>query len=531
MLPKLSYVFFTLALSFSMSGKVPKKLGPCQPQIEQTQDCIPCDLQQWAKKIATLKERPIQFSTLPKKGEYQKNILTLKEFLSTLQDCATSIAHSCKDEKLWLNKKSLYARARELFTLERACTEPLDTPANFPFKPYTMRLQLKPGAVCVLFGDLHGSIHSLMRDLLKLHDLGYLDTTFKIKKQDVRIIFLGDYIDRGIYGVEVMYTIARLKKANPTQVILIRGNHEDYILAPDFRKKHTKEEEKESTPSFIDELYHKFDLEKKDEATIFRLYELLPQALYLGCGTPWHHDYMMCCHGGLELGYDPSALLHADKAVQFELITTFCRKKNFTHKITKDLQNAIKVSFDLDTLCSDIQDFVPEAPFFHITPSHKVYSGFMWNDFYVDSFKVVGQRGKKFTGWVYGKQLTQALLNWSASPKVTLQGIFRAHQHNNETGGPMLNLLCCTKGIVNLWESNRIFTLVSAPDSKLEDTGQQCFTYDSFVLVTTAARFKDWRMVHYTQDTGMPKKAWKATKLLPQYRKQKTLDLPAATCL
>ena len=99
----------------------------------------------------------------------------------------------------------------------------------------------------------------------------------------------------------------------------------------------------------------------------------------------------------------------------------------------------------------------------------------------------------------------QAILKWGSIEKVTLQGILRAHQHNNDTGGPMLNLLCCNKGIVDVWKDKQVYTLVSAPDSKLEDTGEECFTYDSFVLVTTASKFDQWRMVHYTQDKAGPK--------------------------
>ncbi len=340
------------------------KQFPCTSQLKATTDCVPCGLKEWAQKIFTLKERPVEFSLLPAKKEYQQNILTLEEFVSTLQKCATVIARSCQKDELWLYKKSLHSVAPEIFTLERSYTRPLDTPANFPFKPYTCRIQAQPGTEFALFGDLHGSAHSLVRDLLKLQEMGYLDDTFKIRKKAFNLLFLGDYIDRGIYGVEVMYTIARLKIANPASVILVRGNHEDYILAPEFKKKHSKEEEKDNAPSLIDELYRKFDLLEKHEVAIFRFYELLPQALYLGCGTAHHQDFMMCCHGGLELGYNPYALLHANPVVQFELIGTLWRKKHFDKKLAKQFQNDIKVQFDLGTLCGRYSRFCSKGTFF-----------------------------------------------------------------------------------------------------------------------------------------------------------------------
>jgi hypothetical protein len=322
------------------------------------------------------------------------------------------------------------------------------------------------------------------------------------------LLFLGDYISRGIYGTEVMYTLARLKIANPQQVILIRGNHEDYILQPSFRKKHSSEEEKDNTPTYIDELYKKFTLTEEDEVAIFRFYETLPVVLYLGSGTKEHTHFMHCCHGGIELGYNPYNLLHASKEVSYEAIEKLWRKKHFSSNLSAASQNAIKCAFSLDILCNDIRDFIPEAPFYQIEGTdHIAYLGFLWNDLYVNQEKTVGQRGKNFTGWVCGYDLVDSVLSWGNSKSVTLQGMFRGHQHNNETGGPMLNLLCCGKGAVRLWNKN-IYTFVSAPNSKLDNTGEQCFTYDSFIHLKVAPEFKEWKMDHYVQDNGMEKKEW-----------------------
>ncbi len=490
---------------------LPKK--PCHTPLTATAECAPCSFEQWAQKIRTLKERPIELSTLPEKSAYQKNILTLPHFLETIQKAADAIALEIGSDKNWLQKKSVVSSFPEIFKLSRPQVSPTHDVRNFLFKPYAQRLVAPSGTQVFMFGDLHGSVHSLVRDLEKLRDLGYIDNSFKISKKGTYLLFLGDYIDRGIYGTEVIYTIARLKIANPHHVILIRGNHEDYILEPSFRKKHSSEEEKDNTPSFIDELYKKFTLTEKDEVPIFRFYETLPLVLYLGCSKKEHTDYMHCCHGGFELGYDPYPLLHAPQEIQYEAIEKLWRRKNFSSKLTLPSQNAIKCAFSLDLLCNDIRDFVPEAPFYKIEGTdHVAYIGFLWNDLYVDQEKTVGQRGKSFTGWVCGCNLVTDVLSWGNSKTVTLQGMFRAHQHNNETGGPMLNLLCCSKGAARLW-NKPIYTFVSAPDSKLDDTGERCFTYDSFVHLTTAPAFKEWKMDHYIQDIGMEVKQWTAVAL------------------
>ncbi|MFQ6011790.1 MAG: metallophosphoesterase family protein, partial [Nitrososphaerales archaeon] len=41
-----------------------------------------------------------------------------------------------------------------------------------------------------------------------------------------KIVFLGDYGDRGLYSIQIYYILLRLKTLFPDNVILMRGNHE-----------------------------------------------------------------------------------------------------------------------------------------------------------------------------------------------------------------------------------------------------------------------------------------------------------------
>lgn len=72
----------------------------------------------------------------------------------------------------------------------------------------------------IVVGDLHGDLESLM------HILRKTDFLERAKNDNIRLVFLGDYGDRGLYSPEVYYSVLKLKKTYPEKVLLMRGNHE-----------------------------------------------------------------------------------------------------------------------------------------------------------------------------------------------------------------------------------------------------------------------------------------------------------------
>ena len=68
----------------------------------------------------------------------------------------------------------------------------------------------------LIASDIHGDFKSL----------SLVIDEFLKDPNNTKLLFLGDYVDRGNYSVEVLYTLALLKICYPDRVFLLRGNHE-----------------------------------------------------------------------------------------------------------------------------------------------------------------------------------------------------------------------------------------------------------------------------------------------------------------
>lgn len=70
-----------------------------------------------------------------------------------------------------------------------------------------------------IFGDIHGNFPALKR---------YENTLwpFGVSICPATILFLGDYVDRGLASVEVIAYLFANKMQNSTKFYILRGNHE-----------------------------------------------------------------------------------------------------------------------------------------------------------------------------------------------------------------------------------------------------------------------------------------------------------------
>lgn len=360
-------------------------------------------------------------------------------------------------------------------------------PPTITFEPFVEKLALAPGTRVFLEGDLHGDIHALLAVLTRLQERQWLDG-FKVIQPGVQIVFLGDYTDRGLYGVEVLYTLLRLRIENPGVVHLVRGNHEDVTLAARY--------------GFLAEAQAKygaaFNIPK-----IMRVYDFLPVALYLGSGG----EFAQCCHGGMEPGFAPGPLLAAGGTNRFRLVgalkqATFLREH--PEWLAADKASAAAAR-------EHLRDFEPAAP---ISPT---VLGFMWNDFTVfardPAFAADPDRA-----FVYGQSAVEFLLRLAGTAGGRVHAVFRGHQHSS-VPNPLMQRLVASRGLFRHWQEptapaggenasglaarldvapsrkipeGSVWTFNVAPDSVY---GAGCqFDFATFGLLEVAPEFEAWRI-------------------------------------
>ncbi|KAK4526527.1 hypothetical protein GAYE_SCF25G4443 [Galdieria yellowstonensis] len=83
-------------------------------------------------------------------------------------------------------------------------------------EPTILEISVPEGGHVRVIGDIHGH----------LYDLGSILKLCGMPNERNLLLFNGDYVDRGSWGVEVLLILCILKCWKPKQVALLRGNHE-----------------------------------------------------------------------------------------------------------------------------------------------------------------------------------------------------------------------------------------------------------------------------------------------------------------
>ncbi len=328
------------------------------------------------------------------------------------------------------------------------------------FTPFTEKVSIDSGQKFLLRGDLHGDIHSLVVQLKDMKSRGLIDDNFKLKA-GVNMAFLGDLVDRGNYGSEVLYTIARLGNANPDKVFYTRGNHEDINICSKYGF------EREVVNKFgSGSLYNRVFGSRSVYNRVCRMYDYMPTAIYLG---DTKDNYIQLCHGGVEPGYDPKKLLESDK--KYQLLGLLNRKDAVDEILSNET-----VSQSLKRNIKKVYSKMANGILLRNPTDSDLPLGHMWNDFDATGKDHAEFKIKEGRGIECGQEAVNHMLDNQSGSQAKIIGVIRAHQHdrnpkdqmmkNLKKGGGCWNMrgCSCQSGLGNSTDKD-VVTLNVSPDS------------------------------------------------------------------
>lgn len=145
----------------------------------------------------------------------------------------------------------------------------------------------------IIIGDLHGSFATFIRILLRFRKMGIMDSNGYLINNH-HVIFLGDIVDRGVYGYEIIMLLYCLNILNPDTIHLNRGNHES--------------EDINSSYGLSSELDNQFPDDANDLFNDIN-HTMLRQSSAILIQNPFNNKYIYLSHGGLptddSFGLDP----------------------------------------------------------------------------------------------------------------------------------------------------------------------------------------------------------------------------------
>ena len=235
--------------------------------------------------IATIQKRQKKLIN-SSKDEKEKLIKTIENFIAITK---------AKDiDELWVNNKS--GLGKSLFV---------------------QKLLVESNAEVKFFTDPHGDAGPTIDFIKKLKHENWIDeNSYKIKEKNGKklyIVGLGDYIDRGQEGGEILKEFMNLYIQNPNQVILIRGNHENNSLIHMVLLQN-------QTSDFYIELNNIYKMNWIEKIQVTKIFNYLPEACVLIWKTKKEETKgILCTHGGFKRDHKLTKLLK-DQTKSFESI-------------------------------------------------------------------------------------------------------------------------------------------------------------------------------------------------------------------
>ena len=211
----------------------------------------------------------------------------------TDQQCARIINKPVSDSELWNGDVPNWRLLKDYLAREGPMTK--EQIIKFLMKTLQL-LQTESNLVqieepiCVV-GDIHGQYADLLNMISKAGEPGSLN-----------YLFLGDYVDRGIFGIEVCVLLFAIKLNFPRNVVLLRGNHESRNMTETF--------------TFRDEVLQRYDIEVYD--MFMDIFDSMP----IACNISKKYLTM---HGGISPGLKQlDQINEIDRRQEIPLDGIFC---------------------------------------------------------------------------------------------------------------------------------------------------------------------------------------------------------------
>jgi len=138
------------------------------------------------------------------------------------------------------------------------------------FGNYVKKLSVKPGDKLIVWGPLQGSVHSLIRGLTELEQMGILADDLSLRADNCHLIFNGNLIGRSPYNLEILELMVGLMLKNPERVTYVRGTYESENYGENFNIEFLR-------ALFENNLENRYSL----ASLLKRFINTLPMALYI----------------------------------------------------------------------------------------------------------------------------------------------------------------------------------------------------------------------------------------------------------
>ena len=259
-----------------------------------------------------------------------------------------------------------------------------------------------------IIGDIHGEMDTMEAIFHSLKNKNLINELMYIP-DNARIIFLGDYTDRGDFNLQVLESALILSAKNPDKVFLLKGNHEFDI-----------------TKQNSEVLAEIKEMERKDIrarnillSNIIKVYEFMPVGMFVGLQGQSQTPFYFLAHGGPDIRYDYSDFLNLhNENLCFWMLTIEDILK--TTKTQELFENIYKQIAQNPEIINALKLYTIESLAF----------GFLWNDIidFSCAFPIFkGHRGPSCIA--LGAKFIQYFLESFTNENVKIVGLIRGHQH------------------------------------------------------------------------------------------------------